>query len=114
MENEAPKSSFHRLVKPEYSSKIPPHLLVRLDEKERWTMEALAKLDFKQDWLVDKVIEANEQQIDLDVRVKKIEQWKAVLSGKWALIGAVGLMVLTALLSAGAKSLVEHFLKGHP
>ena len=114
MENDETKSRYHRLTKPEFASKIPAHLVAKLDEKERWLVETLSKLDFKTDWVVDQVIDSNEQQIDIDVRLQKIENWKAVLSGKWALLGAVGLMVLTALLSAGAKTLVEHFLKGGP
>jgi hypothetical protein len=114
MENDETKSRYHRLEKPEFISKIPAHLVARLDDKERWLVETLSKLDFKTDWVVDKVIESNEQQIDIDVRLQKIESWKAVLSGKWALLGAVGVMVVTALLSAGAKTLVEHFFKGGP
>lgn len=114
MENEGLAARLHRLEKPEFISKIPAHLVSRLDDKERWLVETLSKLDFKTDWVVDKVIEANEQQIDIDTRLQRIENWKAVLSGKWALLGAVGLMVMTALLSAGAKPFIEHFLKGGP
>jgi hypothetical protein len=114
MENDGLKGRFHKIEKPEFVSKIPAHLVSKLDEKERWLVDTLSKLDLKTDWVVDKVIEANEQQIDIDVRLQRIENWKAVLSGKWAIMGAVGLMVLTALLSAGAKPLIEHFLKGGP
>lgn len=114
MENDSTKSRFQKLERPEFASKIPAHLVAKLDEKERWLVETLSKLDFKTDWVVDKVLESNTQQIDIDVRLQRVENWKAVLSGKWALLGAIGLMVLTALLSAGAKNIVDHFIKGGP
>ena len=52
-------------------------------------MESLSKLDQKADWLVDRQIETNEAVRDTDLRLQKIESWKSVLSGKWAVTGVL-------------------------
>lgn len=106
MEKDAPPSSrYTRFEKPVYDSKIPPHLLQGLDEKEKWLVTSVDLLNSKADWLVEKLIEVNAAVIDTDIRLQRVENWKTVLTGKWAVLAGVGVIVFTALAGEGAKHL---------
>lgn len=111
--SEEVKSRYQKIELPEFESKIPPHLVNKMSDQEKWLVEAISKLDQKTDWLLQKMVETGGAVLDIDIRTAKIEDWKTIFSGKWALIGAVGFMVLTAVASAGARALFEHFATKH-
>lgn len=107
------KSRYPKLDLPAFESKIPPHLVNKMSEQEKWLVETISKLDQKTDWLLQKIVETSGHVVDIDVRTQKIEDWKSVFSGKWALVAALAFMALTAVTSAGARALLDHFLS-HP
>jgi len=111
---EEPKSRYPRLELPVFESKIPPHLVNKMSDQEKWLVETISKLDQKTDWLLQKTVETSGQVLDIDIRTTKVEEWKTMFSGKWALVGALCFMVLTAATSAGARALFEHFAAKHP
>lgn len=112
--SEETKSRYPKLELPTFESKIPPHLVNKMTDQEKWLVETISKLDQKTDWLLQKMVETSGQVLEIDVRTTRIENWKTVFSGKWALIGAVCFMVVTAITSAGARALFEHFASKHP
>ena len=85
-----------------------------MSDQEKWLVEIISKLDQKTDWLLQKLVETSGQVLEIDVRTQRIEEWKTVFSGKWAFIGAVGFVFVTALTSAGAKALIEHVISKNP
>lgn len=109
-----PKSRYPKLELPVFESKIPSHLVNKMSDQEKWLVETISKLDQKTDWLLQKMVETSGHVLDIDVRTQKVEDWKTIFSGKWALIGAVCFMVVTAVTSAGARALFEHFASKHP
>jgi len=108
------KSRYPKLVLPVFESKIPPHLVNKMSEQEKWLVEAISKLDQKTDWLLQKTVDTSGHILEIDMRTSKIEDWKTVFSGKWGLIGAICFMVATALTSAGARAFIDHFAGKHP
>jgi len=108
------KSRYPVIELPVFESKIPPHLVNKMSDQEKWLVETISKLDQKTDWLLTKIVETSGHVLELDVRTARIEDWKAVFSGKWAIIAAVCFMCVTALTSAGARALFEHFATKHP
>ena len=101
MEHDDIDSRYPKLEAPRFDSKIPAHLLNRLSDQEKWLVETLSKIDQKADWFMVTILRVSENQRAIDVRLTKVERF----TGKWALIGAGCLMVLTALLSEGARVL---------
>jgi hypothetical protein len=103
MANDEPKSHYSKLEVPKFESKIPPHLLNRLDDQSKWLVETLSRLDQRTDWLTQVQVKSNEESRDTDVRLTKVERF----TGKWAVIGAGAMLVFTASLGAGIKMLFE-------
>jgi hypothetical protein len=101
------KSRYPAYEKPVFQSKIPPHLVSQLEEKEQWLMNSISRLEQKADWLVEKQLETNSNVRDTDERLQLVELWKTVLSGKWAVTGALGLIAVTAALGALVKLAIE-------
>lgn len=106
---EETKSRYPKLELPVFESKIPPHLVNKMSDQEKWLVETISKLDQKTDWLLQKMVETSGHVVEIDIRTAKIEDWKTIFSGKWALIGAICFMLLTAVTSAGARALFDHF-----
>lgn len=105
------KSRYPKLELPEFESKIPPHLVNKMSDQEKWLVETISKLDQKTDWLLQKMVETSGHVLEIDVRTSKIENWKTIFSGKWALIGAICFMVVTAVTSAAARAFIDHWAK---
>ena len=109
-----PKSRYPKLELPVFESKIPAHLVNKMSDQEKWLVETISKLDQKTDWLLSKLVETSGHVLEIDIRTTKIEDWKTVFSGKWAMIGAICFMAVTAVTSAGVRALFEHFAGKHP
>lgn len=101
------KSRYPEYEKPVFDSKIPPHLIAQLDEKERWMYENMSVLQQKTDWLIEKQMETNDNVRNTDTRLQVVELWKNVLSGKWAVAGALSVIAVTAGLSAIVRLVFE-------
>lgn len=103
------KSRYPRLELPKFESKIPTHLVNKMTDQEKWLVETISKLDQKTDWLLQKTVETNEHVLADDVRIAKIEEWKSLFSGKWAVVAGLAFMATTAIASAIARGVIEHF-----
>lgn len=110
----------------EFKSTIPAHLLGKLSDSERYVVETMSRLENQSDWLLEVAVENRKSIIDISERVASIESWtqkedkrldvvettttvhrekvdklwdwKTTMSGKWAMLWAVGLVVLSVLL----------------
>jgi hypothetical protein len=106
----------------EFKSSIPPHLLGKLSEGERYLVETMSKLENTSLWTTRSVEKNNEYVRNCGLRVFKLEQehkkleqnalidadmrekvaklwdWKQYFSGKWAVLAALGLILFQVLL----------------
>jgi hypothetical protein len=86
------------LTKPEFKSTIPPHLVNKLSDSERWIVESLSRVEAVHEWAVKAILDGNRADIETDLRVQSVEDWKAAISSKWAVIAAFLVMCLPILL----------------
>lgn len=119
------------VVPKEFRSTIPGHLLGKLSETERYLVETMSKLENQYEWLVSVAVANNKNIIDLGERTDVVEAWKAeveietkgqsekvnklwdwkqMMSGKWAVVWAVALVLVSVLL----KFLLDHLVKKGP
>ena len=89
----------------EFRSSIPPHLLGKLTESDRYLVETVSKLENQNNWLTSAVLKINKDVLDCDRRITDtcrdvtgILDWKQLISGKWAAVTVIGVIVLSALL----------------
>lgn len=73
-------------------------------------VETMSKLENQNNWMVSCLLKVNRDVLDVDRRivetkeeVGKLHLWKQSISGKWAVVGLIGVI----LLSAGAKFMFE-------
>jgi hypothetical protein len=104
MDHDSEDSRYPKLETPKFESKIPVHLLNRLSDQEKWLVETLSKIDQKADWFMAAIVRTNEIDRELDVRLSKVERF----TGKWAMVGAAGIVILTAFVTAAAKAIITH------
>jgi len=129
--SETPKRRYEPVVTKEFRSTIPPHLLDKLSDTERYMVQALSKLENQYEWVVQSVVNDNKNIIDLGGRCDAIEtwrstvetdtkgqvekvdeiwKWKQMTSGKWAVVGALVLIVIPIAL----KFLLDLVVKKGP
>lgn len=101
----------------DFSGHIPEHILAKLPPEERYLIENVSTLEAKTEWLIAVVVVQSADMQDVDVRLTGLEtatnpidalakdhallkekvdsllEWKAFISGKWAIIGGLGLLV---------------------
>jgi hypothetical protein len=106
-----PKSKYAKLAMPEFKSTVPAHLIDRLTPQEKYVVETLSRMEQQNAWLMNAAMEANRVNLETDVRVQNMEAWRKTLSGKWAILGLVGGMLATAIISALVKSIIELIFK---
>lgn len=94
------QSRYKPIEIPEFKSAIPPHLLAKLPEADRYMVEMVSKMEQQNAWLVTAIKDENEAKIELDLRMAKFEKWKTMLCNKWSLIAAVLLIVAPVLVKA--------------
>jgi hypothetical protein len=122
----------------EFKSTIPPHLLGKLSESERYMVETMSKLENETEWLMTVVQGQNKLGIELNRRlvlveaalgrldnrvqsldssaqsaitqVKVLWDWKQLVSGKWAIVFWVATITIPLLL----KVVLDHWLKKGP
>jgi hypothetical protein len=122
----------------EFKSSIPPHLLGKLSESERYMVETMSKLENQSDWLVGIAVENRKTIMAIDAgvtetkgmtkrvgdleallttqpdglrdKVSKLWDWKTMMSGKWAVLWALLLIVF----SVGLKYIMDLWTKKGP
>ena len=95
--SETKPSQYPAVVKPEFKSDIPPHLLKKLSEQERWMCESISTIQAATTWLVDRAVGDNTIYRQIDQRVTTVEEWKTFFSGKWAVLGGTAVVALAAV-----------------
>ena len=102
------KSRYEPLAVPEFKSAIPPHLLGKLTEQERYLVETLSKMEQQNSWQIVACVKANTAIIDLDTRQSKVELWKERLMSKWSLLVIAGALIVPMIV----KALFDHYVLG--
>lgn len=116
------KHHYEAITLREFKSTIPPHLIAHLPEDERFIVETVSRLENQYAWMVENVVRNNGATLDLDERVSALESkevhtatrlvmmegqadkvgklwdWKQFLSGKWAVVAALALVVIPLVL----------------
>lgn len=98
-------SRYKAIVVPEFKSAIPPHLLAKLPEADRYLVEMVSKTEQANTWLMTALKDENEAKIELDVRLTKVEKWMTMLCNKWSLVALV-LLIITPVV---AKVVIERY-----
>lgn len=106
MSDEQLKSRYRALVSHEFKSMIPPHLLGKLGEQERYIVESLSKLEQQNTWLMVAAVEANAAIMELDTRQTKVEIWKDRLTSKWAMVLGACVLLAPVLFKAAIEYLI--------
>jgi hypothetical protein len=105
-DNEKTDSRYKALVVPEFKSTIPPHVLARLPESERYLVEMVSKVEQRDAFLINAATGGQEAAIALDIRVTKVEKFIERLTHKWSVIAYIGLLSMPVIV----KILVERWL----
>lgn len=125
------QNRYETVVEKEFKSTIPPHLLGKLSDSERYLVETMSKLESQFNWAVVVILQNNRHIRDADERISALEEnaeigeaatasskefkdkvdklwdWKQSVSGKWGVLGAVGIVILSVVL----KFLLDFVLK---
>jgi hypothetical protein len=81
-DNISHKSNYPELEKPSFHDNIPSHLLVNIDEKDRYVIQQLSMISQQNEWLIRAAIDTNEQVRHTNGRVKGLEAFKSKLQDK--------------------------------
>jgi hypothetical protein len=100
------KSRYPELEKPEFKSTIPAHLVNKLSDQEKWVIESLSRIESVYEWLVKAALDGNKTDIETDLRVQEMEDWRSMISSKWAVIGGFLLLCLPILVERVVARLV--------
>lgn len=106
-ENENSESRYKTLTVPEFKSTIPPHVLAKLPESERYLVEMVSKMEQRDAWLIGAATSGNDAYMSLDVRVSRVEKLIERLTNKWSVIVYLVVMALPVVL----KVLIGRWLK---
>jgi hypothetical protein len=98
---------YQELEKPEFKSAIPLHLVNKLSEQEQYLVGTLSRMEAQNEWLIRAVLESNRSIIETDLRVQDVQDWKSMISSKWAVIVVFILMCIPVAL----KALLERLWK---
>lgn len=99
---------------PEFESQIPPHLLGKLSDQERWLVETLSRMGQTQDWLKNDATENGSIVSDHEDRLAAIERWRSFFSGKVAVVSVLAILVTSGVIGTGIKLVLEFIFKSKP
>jgi hypothetical protein len=103
MADEKQESRYKPLESSEFKSSIPRHVLAKLPESDRYLVEMVSKMEERDKWLIDAARNANQANIELDIRLSKQEKIIDRAVSKWAILG----YLLAAALPVVIKVMVE-------
>ena len=83
---------------PEFRSTIPPHLLGKMDEQQRYLVETLSKLEQQSVWVTARVVDHDRDLTEMSTHVNKLAQWRSMLTSRWSMAAAVIVMVVPLIL----------------
>lgn len=85
---------------PEFKCTIPPHLLSKLSEADRYLVEIASKMEQQNAWMVGVLRQENEANVEIDARLGKIEKWKDRLMSRWTMAAALAVILVPVVLKA--------------
>jgi hypothetical protein len=88
MADQARIPRYTKLEKPEFKSTIPPHLVDKLSPQEKYLVETLSRMEAQNEWIIKVALDENRANIETDLRVQEIQDWKSMVSSKWAVVAA--------------------------
>jgi hypothetical protein len=101
------KSRYKEVKVPEFKSTIPQHMLAKLPEEDRYLVEMVSRMEQQNVWLTEQAVTDNQDKIEIDQRLTRVENWKQALTSRWAILVYIASLVLPVIL----KSLADRFLK---
>lgn len=107
MADEKQESRYKALVEPEFKSTIPPHLLAKMPESDRYLVEMVSKMEERDKWMIVAVKDGNHANIELDIRVDKLERFKERVTSKWSVLA----YLVAAALPVALKYLFDYWSK---
>jgi hypothetical protein len=96
-DNEKTDSRYKVLAVPEFKSTIPPHVLAKLPESERYLVEMVSKMEQRDAWLINATTGGNEANISLDIRLSRVEKLIERLTNKWSLVVYLVLLAMPVI-----------------
>lgn len=63
-------------------------------------METLSRMEAQNEWLIRVVLEENRCALETDLRVQDLQDWKSVISSKWAVIAAFVIICFPVVVKA--------------
>lgn len=94
------QSRYELLEKPDFKPTIPPHMLAKLSESEKYIVSAISVSEQQYAWLVEHALATNRNLIEMDSWRQSMERWKTIITSKWAVLAIIGGMVAPAVLFA--------------
>ena len=88
------------LVKPEFKSTIPPHLVDKLSPHERYLVESTSRMEAQNGWIIDAIIAGNRTNLETDLRVQDLQDWKTMVCSKWSIAAAFLMLSFPVLVKA--------------
>ena len=106
----------------EFKGTIPPHLLAKLPDDERFLVETVSRLESQNTWVMEVLHDLDKSVQDIDGRINTLEQgtrdlaslrttqeglvekvsnlweWKQVVTGKWGVVVAISAVVAPVLI----------------
>ena len=67
---------YEQIAVREFKNTIPPHLLEKLPESERWIIETMSKLESQSDWLLEIGVQGNRDIVDIGRRLEGVDEWR--------------------------------------
>ena len=92
-------SRYPLLEKPELQSTIPPHMMAKLTESERYLVSTVSKLEQQNAWLTEHTIENNHAIVEMDIWRQTIDRWKMKLTSKWAVVAVIAAVIIPAAIA---------------
>ena len=100
MANDEVESRYKPLAVPEFKCTIPPHLLSKLPEADRYLVEIASKMEQQAAWTAGVLRDTNEATVAIDARLGKVEKWKERLMSRWTMVVALAVICIPVVLKA--------------
>lgn len=97
---------YSELQKPEFKSSIPPHLVDKLSPQEKYLVETLSRMEAQNEWLIKASLENNRAERETDIRVQELQDWKTVVTSKWAVVAALLLLIVPVAIERAISKLL--------
>lgn len=95
------------LTVPHFESDIPPWLLDKLDDQQRYVIGTISKIEKQNEWIITHLVDTRRIAVAADQSAKKLERRWTFFSGQKAVWVAISTLIGVATLEALAKAVWE-------